>query len=97
MDKWRLVFVFVTFCTLVEIYEGASRDEEERQPLGEAKSTEGALLWPIATLVKRSKALQFYGLMGKRSGDTSHPEKQIDDYPADTNFGSKMSNSPELS
>lgn len=33
MDKWRLAFVFVTFCTLVQIYEGASRDEEERQPL----------------------------------------------------------------
>lgn len=34
-------------------------------------SLEAGLTQPIDTLMKRSKALRFYGLMGKRSGDLS--------------------------
>ncbi|XP_061562543.1 uncharacterized protein si:ch211-131k2.2 [Phycodurus eques] len=74
MDTRQLQYVFMLFCTLVQIHQGASRGKEEEQQLlqdwqGLDKSLESTLLWPIATLVKRSKPYRFYGLMGKRSGN----------------------------
>uniref|UniRef100_A0A672ZLJ7 Uncharacterized protein n=1 Tax=Sphaeramia orbicularis TaxID=375764 RepID=A0A672ZLJ7_9TELE len=71
MDQWKLQLVAVTFCALVKTSEGLwSRVEEDK---GLSKDSQDELLDrgltdAVDTLMKRSKALRFYGLMGKRSG-----------------------------
>uniref|UniRef100_A0A4W6DGY3 Si:ch211-131k2.2 n=1 Tax=Lates calcarifer TaxID=8187 RepID=A0A4W6DGY3_LATCA len=77
MDNWKIQLVVVTFCALLQIYQGLSSSVEEEGGLSRVwqdESLETDLAHPIATLMKRSKALRFYGLMGKRSG-TKKPFK----------------------
>ncbi|KAM6964386.1 uncharacterized protein LKV04_020212 [Tautogolabrus adspersus] len=74
MDKWKIQLVFVTFCALVQIYQGSSVDEE--RGLSEDwqdESVEAGLTLPLTRLMKRAKTLRFYGLMGKRSGGAKKP------------------------
>ncbi|XP_071381634.1 protachykinin-1-like [Centroberyx affinis] len=71
MENWKLQLVVVAFCALVQTYQGLSLSVEEER--GRAKdwqdeSVETSLTGPVDNLMKRSKALRFYGLMGKRSG-----------------------------
>uniref|UniRef100_A0A3Q3LCK7 Uncharacterized protein n=1 Tax=Mastacembelus armatus TaxID=205130 RepID=A0A3Q3LCK7_9TELE len=73
MENWKIQLVVVTFCALVQIYQGLSFSEKREEP-GFSKDWQDetlgtGLTHPIATLMKRSKALRFYGLMGKRSGN----------------------------
>uniref|UniRef100_A0A3Q3IKR0 Uncharacterized protein n=1 Tax=Monopterus albus TaxID=43700 RepID=A0A3Q3IKR0_MONAL len=65
MDNWKIQLLFVTFCALLQIYQGLSSSVEEERGLSSDWQDES--LDPIATLMKRAKALRFYGLMGKRS------------------------------
>nr|XP_033467988.1 uncharacterized protein LOC117247511 [Epinephelus lanceolatus] len=71
MDKWKIQLLVVTFCALVQIDQALSSSAEEERGLPKEwqdESLEAGLIHPMATLMKRSKALRFYGLMGKRSG-----------------------------
>ncbi|KAF1374062.1 hypothetical protein PFLUV_G00245360 [Perca fluviatilis] len=71
MDTWKIQLVVVTFCALVQIYQALSSNVEEERGLSkdwQDESLEAGLTPPMASLMKRSKALRFYGLMGKRSG-----------------------------
>ncbi|XP_069547519.1 uncharacterized protein [Brachyistius frenatus] len=77
MDNWKIQFVVVAFCALVQTYQGWSCSAEEEKALSEdwqEESLETGLINPVASLMKRAKALRFYGLMGKRSG-TQKPFK----------------------
>uniref|UniRef100_A0A3B4TG94 Uncharacterized protein n=1 Tax=Seriola dumerili TaxID=41447 RepID=A0A3B4TG94_SERDU len=72
MDNWKIQLAVVTFCALLQTYQGLSSSVEEERGLSrdwQDESLETGLTHPIATLMKRSKALRFYGLMGKRSGN----------------------------
>ncbi|XP_074519850.1 uncharacterized protein LOC141785421 isoform X2 [Halichoeres trimaculatus] len=76
MDNWKLHLVVVTFCALVQTYQASSVDEE--RGLSEDWQDESAdtgLTHPMAGLMKRAKALRFYGLMGKRSGGEKKSEQ----------------------
>ncbi|KAM7370998.1 hypothetical protein PAMP_010504 [Pampus punctatissimus] len=69
MENWKIQLVVVAFCALV--HQGLSSSAEEEKELSrdwQYDSVETDLTRQIATLMKRSKALRFYGLMGKRSG-----------------------------
>ncbi|KAM9336619.1 uncharacterized protein ABDE67_019653 [Symphorus nematophorus] len=71
MDNWKIQFVVVTFCALVQTYHALYSTVEEEGALTEDwqdESVEAGLTHPMVSLMKRSKALRFYGLMGKRSG-----------------------------
>ncbi|XP_078135725.1 uncharacterized protein LOC144536452 [Sander vitreus] len=71
MDTWKIQLVVVTFCALVQTYQALSSSVEEERGLSkdwQDESLEAGLTPPMASLMKRSKALRFYGLMGKRSG-----------------------------
>ncbi|XP_059181132.1 uncharacterized protein si:ch211-131k2.2 [Centropristis striata] len=71
MDNWKIQLVVVTFCALVQTYQALSSSVEEERGLfkdWQGESLEADLIHPVASLMKRSKALRFYGLMGKRSG-----------------------------
>ncbi|XP_056221313.1 uncharacterized protein si:ch211-131k2.2 [Seriola aureovittata] len=71
MDNWKIQLAVVTFCALLQTYQGLSSSVEEERGLSrdwQDESLETGLTDPIASLMKRSKALRFYGLMGKRSG-----------------------------
>ncbi|KAM8837568.1 uncharacterized protein AB9W97_002688 [Spinachia spinachia] len=71
MDTLKIQVVVVIFCALVQTSPTRSSgvDEERELPPGwQDESVEAGLTRPMATLMKRSKALRFYGLMGKRSG-----------------------------
>ncbi|XP_071319126.1 protachykinin-1 [Trachinotus anak] len=71
MDNWKIQLVVVAFCALLQTCQGLSARVEEERGLSrdwQDESLETGLTHPIATLMKRSKALRFYGLMGKRSG-----------------------------
>nr|XP_057917241.1 uncharacterized protein si:ch211-131k2.2 [Doryrhamphus excisus]XP_057917243.1 uncharacterized protein si:ch211-131k2.2 [Doryrhamphus excisus] len=72
MEAWKIQLCFLLVCTLLQIYDGLSYSEEEERWFlhdwqGQGKSLK--MTRPIATLMKRSKPLRFYGLMGKRSGN----------------------------
>uniref|UniRef100_A0A8C3B178 Uncharacterized protein n=1 Tax=Cyclopterus lumpus TaxID=8103 RepID=A0A8C3B178_CYCLU len=78
MDNWKIHFVVVTFCALVQTYEALSSTGEEERRLSQDwpdESMEASLTHPMASLMKRSKALRFYGLMGKRSGSLTLQQK----------------------
>ncbi|XP_069373692.1 protachykinin-1-like [Paralichthys olivaceus] len=74
MDTWKMQLVVVTFCTLLQTCQGLTGSVEEERGLSTdwqddsqtAMETDVSHL--VASLMKRSKALRFYGLMGKRSG-----------------------------
>ncbi|XP_037836864.1 uncharacterized protein LOC119617890 [Kryptolebias marmoratus] len=68
MDNWKIQLLVVTFCALVQIYQGLSFSEEERELPEDWQNDSGDRgLTNLAGLMKRSKALRFYGLMGKRA------------------------------
>uniref|UniRef100_A0A3P8S3C8 Uncharacterized protein n=1 Tax=Amphiprion percula TaxID=161767 RepID=A0A3P8S3C8_AMPPE len=70
MDTWKIQLVLVAFCALVRTYQGLSGSEEEERRLSkdwQIELMETGLTNPVDSLIKRSKALRFYGLMGKRS------------------------------
>ncbi|KAG7507118.1 hypothetical protein JOB18_024817 [Solea senegalensis] len=70
MENWRIHLAVVTFCALLQICQGLTASVEEERGLSPDWQDES--LDPRATLMKRSKSLRFYGLMGKRS-DTKKP------------------------
>ncbi|KAI3365605.1 hypothetical protein L3Q82_010682 [Scortum barcoo] len=75
MDNWKIQLFVVTFCALVQTYQALSSTAEEERWLSkdwQDESLEVGLTHPMASLMKRSKALRFYGLMGKRSGEPQH-------------------------
>uniref|UniRef100_A0A3Q0QWN3 Uncharacterized protein n=1 Tax=Amphilophus citrinellus TaxID=61819 RepID=A0A3Q0QWN3_AMPCI len=63
MDKWKIQLVVVTFCALVQTYQRFSFKSVFFYLQDDSLQTS-----PVASLIKRSKAHRFYGLMGKRSG-----------------------------
>ncbi|XP_060950848.1 protachykinin-1 [Limanda limanda] len=73
MDTWKMQLVVVTFCTLLQTCQGLTASEEEERGLstdwqdGSQTPMETDVSHLVASLMKRSKALRFYGLMGKRS------------------------------
>ncbi|XP_024141216.2 uncharacterized protein LOC112154479 isoform X2 [Oryzias melastigma] len=68
MDHWKIQLVVVTFCALVQTYRGlVCSAEQERGLPNEWHSESLRLNYPMEDLMKRSKALRFYGLMGKRA------------------------------
>ncbi|XP_061564520.1 uncharacterized protein si:ch211-131k2.2 [Cololabis saira] len=69
MDNWKIHLVVVTFCALVQTQRGLSSTAEERVPSKDSQreSMDTFLNNQLEGLMKRSKALRFYGLMGKRS------------------------------
>uniref|UniRef100_A0A8C5GB20 Uncharacterized protein n=1 Tax=Gouania willdenowi TaxID=441366 RepID=A0A8C5GB20_GOUWI len=70
MENLKMQLVVVAFWALVQTYEEVSCGAEERRlsrDWQEDASVERAVFYPIGCLHKRSKALRFYGLMGKRS------------------------------
>ncbi|XP_070783590.1 uncharacterized protein [Enoplosus armatus] len=72
MDNWKIQLAVVTFCALVQTYQALSSAVEEERGLSkdwQDESLEAGLTHPLASLMKRTKALRFYGLMGKRSGN----------------------------
>lgn len=77
MDLWKLQLILVTFCTLVQTYMGHTFRVDDDGGLStdwQDPSIGTGLTEAVDALVKRSKALRFYGLMGKRSG-TGKPIK----------------------
>uniref|UniRef100_A0A667ZPM9 Uncharacterized protein n=1 Tax=Myripristis murdjan TaxID=586833 RepID=A0A667ZPM9_9TELE len=69
MDNWKLQLVVVAFCALVHSYQGLSFSvEEESGPPKDWQVSSNNLPLSKVTYIKRSKALKFYGLMGKRAG-----------------------------
>uniref|UniRef100_A0A3P9LHZ9 Uncharacterized protein n=1 Tax=Oryzias latipes TaxID=8090 RepID=A0A3P9LHZ9_ORYLA len=71
MDTWKIQLVVVTFCALVQTYQGLLSSAEQARGLSnewQRESLDMRLNNPMEDLMKRSKALRFYGLMGKRSG-----------------------------
>uniref|UniRef100_A0A3P8PSC4 Uncharacterized protein n=1 Tax=Astatotilapia calliptera TaxID=8154 RepID=A0A3P8PSC4_ASTCA len=72
MDNWKIQLVIVTFCALVQTYQRFSCSAEEQRGLlkeWKDESLQTSLTSPMSSVIKRSKALRFYGLMGKRSGN----------------------------
>ncbi|XP_070847117.1 uncharacterized protein [Chaetodon trifascialis] len=71
MDNWKVQLVVVAFCALLQTYQALSStvgEEGGLPPDWQDESLEAGLTHPMLSLMKRSKALRFYGLMGKRSG-----------------------------
>uniref|UniRef100_A0A3Q4AGM4 Uncharacterized protein n=1 Tax=Mola mola TaxID=94237 RepID=A0A3Q4AGM4_MOLML len=71
MHNLKIHLVVVAFCALMQTYPAVSStvDENRRLPLDwQDESVEAGLTHPMVSLMKRSKALRFYGLMGKRAG-----------------------------
>ncbi|XP_035998309.1 uncharacterized protein LOC118564397 isoform X1 [Fundulus heteroclitus] len=69
MENWKIQLVVMTFCVLVQTSQGSSSSTEEERRLSrhwQHQSVESAMTIPVESLMKRSKALRFYGLMGKR-------------------------------
>ncbi|KAK2820764.1 hypothetical protein Q5P01_023723 [Channa striata] len=63
--------LLLSACAVVQISQGLSCAVGEERGLSkdwQGESMETGLTHPAASLMKRSKALRFYGLMGKRSG-----------------------------
>uniref|UniRef100_A0A8C6SZI3 Uncharacterized protein n=1 Tax=Neogobius melanostomus TaxID=47308 RepID=A0A8C6SZI3_9GOBI len=71
MDLGKSPLFLVTFCALMQMYVGMSFRVHEDGGLSaewQDPSVDTGLTEAVDALVKRSKALRFYGLMGKRSG-----------------------------
>ncbi|XP_054877241.1 uncharacterized protein si:ch211-131k2.2 [Poeciliopsis prolifica] len=68
MENWKIQLVVVTFCVLVQTSKGSASGVEDERRLSRHWQYEPAVdSSPIDSLMKRSKALRFYGLMGKRA------------------------------
>uniref|UniRef100_A0A1A8S9Y3 Si:ch211-131k2.2 n=1 Tax=Nothobranchius rachovii TaxID=451742 RepID=A0A1A8S9Y3_9TELE len=68
MENWKIQLVVVTFCALIQICWGLSYSAEEWGGSDDWQElVDSGLSTPIESLMKRSKALRFYGLMGKRT------------------------------
>ncbi|KAM4526422.1 uncharacterized protein V3H82_000843 [Fundulus diaphanus] len=81
MENWKIQLVVMTFCVLVQTSQGSSSSTEEERRLSrhwQHQSMESAMTIPVESLMKRSKALRFYGLMGKRevTKKSFQPKKQ---------------------
>uniref|UniRef100_A0A3B5K5E0 Uncharacterized protein n=1 Tax=Takifugu rubripes TaxID=31033 RepID=A0A3B5K5E0_TAKRU len=72
MDVWKIQLVLMAFCTLMQTYQAALsstvREERRLSSAWQDESVDAGLTHQLLGLMKRSKALRFYGLMGKRSG-----------------------------
>ncbi|KAM6897498.1 uncharacterized protein FYW49_018780 [Xenentodon cancila] len=69
MDNWKIQLAVVTVCALMQTHRGLTFSAEERAASKEwqEESIDTFLHNQLDGLMKRSKALRFYGLMGKRS------------------------------
>ncbi|XP_043959511.1 uncharacterized protein si:ch211-131k2.2 [Gambusia affinis] len=67
MESWKIQLVVVTFCMLVQTSKGSTSDAEDERRLPRHWQYEPEDSSPVDSLMKRSKALRFYGLMGKRA------------------------------
>ncbi|MED6251593.1 hypothetical protein ATANTOWER_000207 [Ataeniobius toweri] len=66
MENWKIQLVVMTFCVLVQT--STSSTEERRLPRHwQYETVDTDVTSPVEGLMKRSKALRFYGLMGKRA------------------------------
>uniref|UniRef100_A0A3B5M1E8 Uncharacterized protein n=1 Tax=Xiphophorus couchianus TaxID=32473 RepID=A0A3B5M1E8_9TELE len=68
MESWKIQLVVVTFCVLVQTSKGSTSGAEDERRLSRHWQYEPVESSPVDSLMKRSKALRFYGLMGKRAG-----------------------------
>ncbi|MEQ2257071.1 hypothetical protein ILYODFUR_030715 [Ilyodon furcidens] len=67
MENWKIQLVVMTFCVLVQT-STSSTEEERRLPRHwQYETVDTDVTSPVEGLMKRSKALRFYGLMGKRA------------------------------
>uniref|UniRef100_A0A3B5Q281 Uncharacterized protein n=1 Tax=Xiphophorus maculatus TaxID=8083 RepID=A0A3B5Q281_XIPMA len=70
MESWKIQLVVVTFCVLVQTSKGSTSGAEDERRLSrhwQVRTTGLFQLYScVINLMKRSKALRFYGLMGKR-------------------------------
>ncbi|KAK5850638.1 hypothetical protein PBY51_001499 [Eleginops maclovinus] len=73
MENWKLQLVVVTICALLQTYQALCSSVGEERGLSQDWQDE-PLQESLISLMKRSKALRFYGLMGKRS-DPKKPFK----------------------
>ncbi|XP_070975157.1 protachykinin-1-like isoform X2 [Oncorhynchus clarkii lewisi] len=74
MDIWKFQLVIVTLYSLVYTCQGLSFSvDKEHWVSKDWQPLEKRLASQVASLIKRSKAHQFYGLMGKRSDDQPQP------------------------
>uniref|UniRef100_A0A672IUG2 Uncharacterized protein n=1 Tax=Salarias fasciatus TaxID=181472 RepID=A0A672IUG2_SALFA len=69
MDQWKVRLAAVTFIALVQTQQGLKCSAEEEAALSTDWQDGTGLTDSVVDLMKRSKALRFYGLMGKRSGN----------------------------
>ncbi|XP_070304243.1 protachykinin-1-like isoform X2 [Salvelinus sp. IW2-2015] len=72
MDIWKFQLVIVTLYSLVYTCQGLSFSVDKEHWVSkdwQDEPLEKRLASQVASLIKRSKAHQFYGLMGKRSGN----------------------------
>uniref|UniRef100_A0A3B3W335 Uncharacterized protein n=1 Tax=Poecilia latipinna TaxID=48699 RepID=A0A3B3W335_9TELE len=68
MENWKIQLVVVTFCVLMQTSKGSTSGGEDERRLSRHWQYEFVDSSPADSLMKRSKALRFYGLMGKRAG-----------------------------
>eukprot|EP00063_Salmo_salar_P037635 XP_014012470.1 PREDICTED: protachykinin-like [Salmo salar] len=76
MDIWKFQLVIVTLYSLVYTCQGLSFSVDKEHWVSkdwQDKPLEKRLANQVASLIKRSKAHQFYGLMGKRSDVQPQP------------------------
>uniref|UniRef100_A0A096M0Q9 Uncharacterized protein n=1 Tax=Poecilia formosa TaxID=48698 RepID=A0A096M0Q9_POEFO len=67
MENWKIQLVVVTFCVLMQTSKGSTSGGEDERRLSRHWQYEFVDSSPADSLMKRSKALRFYGLMGKRA------------------------------
>nr|XP_023861863.1 protachykinin-like isoform X1 [Salvelinus alpinus] len=76
MDIWKFQLVIVTLYSLVYTCQGLSFSVDKEHWVSkdwQDEPLEKRLASQVASLIKRSKAHQFYGLMGKRSDVQQQP------------------------
>ncbi|CAL9698914.1 unnamed protein product [Knipowitschia caucasica] len=81
MDLWKMQLFLVTFLWLVQLDVGVGFSEEDGEVSAEEwqdAAVDPGLTAAVEALVKRSKALRFYGLMGKRSGAANEKPIKVD-------------------
>ncbi|CAJ1080783.1 uncharacterized protein LOC117830499 [Xyrichtys novacula] len=76
MDNWKLQLAVVAFSALIQTHMALPVEEEGGlAEHWQDESMDSGLSHPMASLMKRAKALRFYGLMGKRSEGVKKPFK----------------------
>uniref|UniRef100_A0A3P9NB94 Uncharacterized protein n=1 Tax=Poecilia reticulata TaxID=8081 RepID=A0A3P9NB94_POERE len=68
MENWKIQLVIVTFCVLMQTSKESTSGGKDERRLSRHWQYEFGDNSPADSLMKRSKALRFYGLMGKRAG-----------------------------